>query len=363
MKLFLTAVCFAVCSNAFCFNKQEFDKQIEKSVRDFIKKNNVSGLAIGVIKASYDLEEPLNKIYTFGDAQRSPQITIKDSTVFRLGSVSEIFLGLLLAKALDDKKMQLDDKARTHLSRSFKLPNYHEDEISIRDLAFHTSSLPNEPTTIMRRYQASCYEIRNYLKTYKLPKTPGYRYERSDLGYSVLAQCLEYRYKEKIDELLSHQIFDELGMELTSLKEFKKQYSKLAKGYRGVKLVSDEKVDKGYSFFAPSTAVLTTPKDMQKLMEFFLSMKESILTKNLTTFYKNHKVIPHQLIDKIAFGPKLSKLSFSSSLPTYKISSLYHGFSAALSFIPDTKTSVFILSNTEESVDKLSDTILGYLND
>lgn len=345
------------------FNKADFDKFVQKETLNFMKKSNVSGLAIGVIKASYDMKDPFSKVYTFGNAQKFPEITIKESTVFRLGSTSQLFLGLLLAKSIEEGKIKLEDKASQYLSKSFKLPDFHGEEIKIKDLAFHTSSLPNEPTTILRRYQASSYEIKNYLKTYKLPKKPGSRFEKSDLGYSILAQCLEHTYRESIDKLLSEGIFEELGMSMTSLKELKAHYNKLAVGYRGVKVASQEKVDKGYSFFAPATAVLTTPKDLQIFMESLLHLKENKFSKIVKTFYNYSRQVPDDNLSKRAFGTKLCKLSPSNALQTYKVSSAYHGFSSALAFIPDTKTSVFILGNTEESVAKLADKLLVYLNE
>lgn len=361
-KVLTSLYIFLSFSHCFCFNKSDFDKVLDKEIKSFIKKNNTAGLAIGFIKASYDLETPISHIYTYGDARKFPQITMKDSTLFRLGRVSHIFLGLLLSKAISDDLIHLDNLAVNYLPKSFCLPKFHEHEMTIKDLAFHLSSLPNEPTTIMKRYQSSVYDIKNYLKNYKLTRKPGTKFQRSDLGYSLLSQCLEYVFKDKIDEVLKREIFNDLNMTTTSLKEYKKHLEKLAVGYQGVKIVSQDKIDKDYSFFSPSTGVLSTPYDVQQLMKFFLNIEEFNLSKYLKTFYQNHLLIPDQYIDKIALGPLLSQLCFDNGLSTYKISSQYYGYSSSIVFIPDTKTSVFILSNSEDSTEALALKILSELN-
>ncbi len=349
-------------SFVFSFNKLEFDKVLDKHVQRFIKKNNTAGLSVGVIKASFDLEKPFDHIYKFGDAQKFPQITIKESTVFRLGKTTHLFVGLLLAKALNENKLSLKDKASKYLPKSMELPKYHGEEITIEQLAFHLSSLPDEPTTILKRYQVSPQEIGAYLRTYKLPKKPGTVFIHSDLGYSILSVILEKIFKDRIARLYDNEIFKPLQMEMTSLKELKEHYNKLAKSYHGIKLVSSEKVDKGYSFFAPVSSVLSTPSDMQKLLRFCLRIDEKDLSKCLGRYYGENREIPNQSIDRSALGLKLSKLSLSSSLLTYKSSCLYHGFSIAIAFIPDTKTGLVILSNSEDRLENLADQILSDLN-
>ena len=303
------SIAFFCSSFVYSFNKVEFDKTLNKQVQSFIKKNNTAGLSIGVVKASFNLEKPFDHIYKFGDAQKYPQITIKDSTVFRLGKATHIFLGLLLAKALHENKLSLNEKASKYLPKSMELPKYHDQEITIEHLAFHLSSLPDEPTTILKRYQVSPQEIKTYLKTYKLPKSPGSIYVQSDLGFSFLALVLEKVYKDRICNIYKEKIFQPLKMEMTSLKELKEHYNKLAKSYRGIKLVSNERVDKGYSFFAPASAVLSTPADMQKLLRFLLRIDDCSLSKSLNRYYGENKAIPGEVIDRSALGLKLTKLS------------------------------------------------------
>ena len=186
-----------------------------------MKKNNTAGLSIGVLKASFDVEKPFDHIYKFGDAQKFPQITIKESTVFRLGRASHLFLGILFAKALSENKIKLQDKASKYLPKSIVLPSYHGEDITLEHLAFHLSSLPDQPTTILKRYQVSSQEINTYLKTYKLPKKPGTVFTESDLGYSLLALALEKTYKDHIDRIYSESLFKPLNMTMTSLKERK----------------------------------------------------------------------------------------------------------------------------------------------
>lgn len=347
----------------FGFDKAIFEKKMKRTIEAFEKKHKPAGLAVGVIKSSFELEKPYEKLQCFGDAQRFPQITIKNSTVFRLGRCSHMFLGFLLARALDENKLEFGSEIRSVLPKSFSIPKFHDTTIKLSDIAFHMSSLPFEAHKLLRRHEISQVEIKNYLKSYKLPKKPGSFYLKSDLGYSLLSVALETVYRTCLENLYKETFFKPLDLKLTTLKTYKEHEKKLACSYLGVKLAQKDFVDRDYSFYNPSVGMLTTPEDMQKIMKFFLRVEENDYSKHLYTFLKKKVLMPDQIIEKAGLGFKISPLSIEKTLPTYKVSSQYHGFSSYIAFVPDTKTSVFILSNSEENLEKLGEKILTDLND
>lgn len=361
---FIGIFSFLLITQAYGFSEKEFKGCLEDHVKSYLKQYNGAGLAIAVIKDSFDMEKPYRKTFCFGYSKRSPKESIKESTLFRLGPLSKTFLAFLVAEYIEEGKMHLEDKASKYLSKHFLLPCYHEDEIKIFDLAIHTASLPMAPTTPMKLYQVSEIEIANYLRRYKLPRAPGKRYEESELGYAILAHLLTRLGKRSYEALLLEKVLQPLQMGETyyALPLFKTHL--LAKGYKGIVEVGADFIDREWSFFKPVRGLISNIDNLRKWLSFLLKVdNSSSLACSLKHLYKSRYVFPDNTLKKRTLGFSLEPLSAKNSLPTYREEGVYQGFSHSMAFIPDTKTGVVILSNTDYGVESLATTILEMLNE
>jgi len=78
--------------------------------------------------------------FTAGDAQ------VPDGdTLFELGSITKVFTSLLLAIAVERGEVGLDDPLTQHLPAGTTAPSVNGRQITLRDLATHTSGLPRTP--------------------------------------------------------------------------------------------------------------------------------------------------------------------------------------------------------------------------
>lgn len=360
---FVILLSFLAEERGYSFSEAEFKIQLENHAQNYIKHHNSAGLAIAVIKNSFDMEKPYQKNFCFGYSRRSQKAPIKEFTLFRIGTLSKTFLAAILMECVQEKKLSLQDPISKYLPRTFVVPRYHEDEIKLIDLSLDTSGLPFVPTTPMKLYEVSEVDIKSYFKKYKLPRAPGKKYENSDLGYSLLAYILKHLEKVSYEKLFSQKILKPLGMDETyySIPLFK--MNRLATGYRGIAEVGDTFVDRDGSFFKPSRGLASNIDNLSKWLSFLLKERHSSLEIGLKLLYSSSYVFPNNPLKKQIPGFRLEHLSFKDSLSTYREGGVYQGFSHAIAFIPATKTGVVILSNTEYEVETLATTLLQLLNE
>ena len=340
----------------------EIKEGVETRVKAYLKEHNAAGVAVAIVKHSFDMEKPYAKTFCFGYAKRNDKITIKESTQFRIGTLSSSFTGLLLAQALQQGMIKEEDELSTYFHKTFPIPKYHETPIRVLDLALNASSLPNYPTIPMKLYQAKIKDIENYFRSYKLSRKHRSKCETSMLGYGCLAYILSRQAQISYGAMLYERILKPLGLENTYYSLSLQDRQRLATGYQAIAPVTENFLDRDSSFFKPVQGLTSNIEDLSKWLAFFLKIHPTSLDPCLKSIYANYGNLPDSLVKKWGFGWRIEPLSYRQSLLTYRQGSIYHGFSSCMAMTPDTKTGVVILSNTEYGVEELADELLILLN-
>jgi CubicO group peptidase (beta-lactamase class C family) len=86
------------------------------------------------------------KVVTFGD----PQV-LNGDTVFEIGSITKVFTALLLCDMVRRNEVALSDPVSRYLPASTSVPRRSGRDISLADLATHTSGLPCLPSNMNRK--------------------------------------------------------------------------------------------------------------------------------------------------------------------------------------------------------------------
>ena len=155
------------------------------------------------------------------DGQEFTLIQNQDS-VFEIGSITKVFTSTLLAHAVIDGKMTLDQPIQTYFPFDLSVGK----EITARHLANHTSGLPRVPANFMasmvknpdnpyKEYGEK--ELLSYLKNQlTLEKEPGTISSYSNLGMGLLGHLIGKRYGQSYESLLQEKICQPLQMNLTT---------------------------------------------------------------------------------------------------------------------------------------------------
>ena len=78
-----------------------------------------------------------------GDMEAGKSTPPTDAPLYEIGSLSKTMAGTLMAKAVLERKLGLEDDVRTYLQGAYPNLQYQGEPIRIRHLLSHTSGLPN----------------------------------------------------------------------------------------------------------------------------------------------------------------------------------------------------------------------------
>ena len=211
------------------------DTMVDHAAASFIKDGPWIGLSVAVVR------DNKVRILNYGT-------TRTDQTLYEIGSVSKTFASLLLARAVEEKKVKLDDDIRLYLKGDYPNLQYNGNPIRLLHMVNLTSSLPNNlpdwsglvgkiatdslPFAIVKLNEH--YTQDDFLRdlhNVKLDTVPGAMPRHSNTAGALLALLLENIYHEPYDQLLSEFLTGALNMKHTYLSVPADKTGLLAKCY------------------------------------------------------------------------------------------------------------------------------------
>ena len=159
----------------------------------------------------------------YGHLKRGDSRALNGDTVFEIGSVTKVFTSLLLSEMVQNGQMALSDRVAKYLPETVKLPDKDGKQITLVDLATHTSGLPRTPTNFAPQYWNNPYvdysvqQLYEFLSSYELTRDPGSQYEYSNLGAGLLGFVVARRAGMSYEELVRKRICDSLEMKSTTV--------------------------------------------------------------------------------------------------------------------------------------------------
>ena len=205
--------------SSFSFG-QDITKKIDSIIKDKYKKNPSVGISFGLIKN--------NETYftAYGNLSAESKVAIDKNSIFEIASITKILTSNLIAQAVIEHKIKVDDYIDNYLPKAYVLQKNLKNKIKISDLAAHQSGLPDidfgklielNPQQPVSNVTAqtlvtlvnNCSELIDYGK---------YRY--STIGYTLLGQLLEKVYHKSYDEIISEKIIRPLQLKNTLTKNF-----------------------------------------------------------------------------------------------------------------------------------------------
>ncbi len=149
---------------------------------------------------------------------------VDKSTPFEIGSLSQVFTGLLLAEAVRRGEVAFDDPIDKHVSLGGDWPSIDGGRpITLIDLATHTSGLPRMPAGFDPSDDADPYagltwtQLAASTANTPLQARPGETWASSPLGAALLGKALENASGKDYATLLDERIVSVLGMEAVSV--------------------------------------------------------------------------------------------------------------------------------------------------
>ncbi len=292
----LTTLIILSCQNSNENRKPEFKKVInliDKYAKETLHKNNINTIALSVYKNDNYYQN------YYGEIDKNVGNTPNDSTLFEIASISKVFLGSLVAKAVLENKITLNDDIRKYLKGDYSNLEYKGTPIVIKNLLTHTLGFETKNPKGLQEFnkkvrsgyyekndEAYDYNIDDFLqelKSSKLDKKPGDFYEYNSVGPELLAYILEQVYDESYESLLN-KFFTRLNMKNTYLNDYSKIRNHIANSYKGDTLMPLER----NSLLGGTAGIVTTLPDLSKFMKFQLDNNDSLIEESTKKIFNNN---------------------------------------------------------------------------
>ncbi|MEW6125791.1 MAG: serine hydrolase [Acidobacteriota bacterium] len=221
------------------------------------------GVAVGIIN------DKGIKLINYGKMQVNEAREVDSNSIFEIGSITKVFTCILLADMVKRGDMKLDDPIAKYLPAGVKAPTRNGKEITLLDLATHTSGLPRMPTNFKPQdaknpfadYTAT--QLYEFLSSYTLLLDIGSKYEYSNVGMGLLGHLISLKAKKDYETLVIERICKPLKMNDTRITLSDEQKTRLATGHTsGLQPTPNWDID----VLAGAGALRSTVNDMLKFV-------------------------------------------------------------------------------------------------
>lgn len=189
-------------------------QRLQTTIRDYAREHNFNGTILVQHKNSKTYQQ------SFGDANHSFNIPIRNETKFRIASITKSFTAVLILQLYEQGRLDLHSPIRTYL------PDYTgegADRVTIHNLLNHTSGIQNIDT--IKSYEEA---VKKGIEVYQQPHTTndllarycsgklvnevGKVFDYNNADYIILGKIIERITAKTYDEALKERILYPIRM-------------------------------------------------------------------------------------------------------------------------------------------------------
>lgn len=297
------------------------------------------GIAVGVIGPEG------RRVIAHGHLEKGDTRPLNGDTIFEIASVTKVFTCLLLADMVQRGEIALNDPIAKYLPEAVKVPERNGKQITLLNLATHTSGLPPLPTNMAFRSPKNPYadysveQMYEFLSTYQLTRDIGSQYEYSNLSGGLLGHVLALREGTSFEVLVKQRICAPLGMTSTGITLTPEMEVRLAAGHNSAM----ETVEPwgGKRTLAGAGALRSSANDMLAFVAANLCYTNSPLALAMASMLKERRPTGQPGVE-VALGWHVAKRNGKEIV--------WHnggtgGYRAYVGFDPELRIGVAVLSN------------------
>jgi D-alanyl-D-alanine carboxypeptidase len=185
--------------------------EIDSIVEKFMKKYDMPGLSLAIAK-----NDSVLYVKGYGYADITAQKEVTDSSLFRIGCLSQPLTAMGILKLVEQGKIALDEKifgAQGILSNDYGSKPYdiRIKEITVKELLDHCAGWENDDNAFLNSSLSASQILRLALDSVPLQSPPGKNFNFSYLGYVVLGKIIEKVTGKPYAEYIHSEILDSVG--------------------------------------------------------------------------------------------------------------------------------------------------------
>lgn len=303
---------------------------IRKHVMPLLEERQLPGMAVAVTLNQHGY------IFCYGVANKERMNPITPETIFEIGSVTKVFTSTDLALQIVKRRMALHDSIVQYmpaLQEGGPIKN-----VTLLELATHTSSLPRVPPKKWKNQKFTREEIIRFLKNWQ-PEFPiGSRYLYSNLGFGLLGFALENLEEKPYQEVIEKDICRPLQMTSTYTHVPDRLKQNIATGYS----MNGQRPQAPWEVVWEGAGTLrSTPADMLKFLQANLDTKAigrlgQAMQLAQQPFFKAKENLTLGLAWQLSHHEGLLLIDKNGAVP---------GFSTYIGFLPEKQIGVALFCN------------------
>ncbi|MEO9510501.1 MAG: serine hydrolase domain-containing protein [Flavobacteriaceae bacterium] len=319
-NIIITLILNVFVSTIYCQTNDFTSTKLTEELEKIYTRKYINGFSVAIVNQDGILYQ---KGFGYSDIKTNKKYT--NNTVQNIASISKTFIGIALLKAQELGKLSLDDPINKHLLFNVDNPHFPNEQITIRQLATHTSSIKdpsryekngyilkekeNIETKVNSNFRSPSEKIalneflKNILsedgKWYKknnfLKTKPGAIFEYSNVSAGLAALIIEKVTNQSFNKFTNEHILKPLGMFDTGWSFNEIDFSKHSKLYLNT--------ESELAFYQlanyPDGGLITSSNDLGKY-----------LSELISGYIGNGKILNKQSY-KVLFKPQLSEINFT----------------------------------------------------
>ncbi len=284
--IFTFAVCLATLPSASAAQDSfEHQEQIDALFQAKLDAKKFNSAVVGVYSKG--------KTWVKGYGQLTAEDkTVPDgNTLYEIGSISKVFTGIMLADAVEQGKLKLDQKIGTLIPEMDDFNEEVGNSISLQHLSHHMSGLPRMPPNMKATDPKNPFadydrEMLFDLMTEVTPfAEPNQKHQYSNLAVGLLGTLIAKNTGKSYEDVLIERVLKPLGMNDTSLTVEGERKKRFAPGHNAA-LKPDNQWD--FSALAGAGGIRSSVNDMLKFAESNLNTPDGEIGAALELAWKQH---------------------------------------------------------------------------
>ena len=341
-------ICF-LGFTALCYSQEKKGvTRISSEVKDHIKTRVDNGLNVSIAVGYLDGDHV--EFYNYGQSALKNGFEVNEHSIYEIGSISKVFTTIMLSEMVLLDKMKLTDPIKTYLPSTIAVPTRNSKEITLFDLATHSSGLPRmpnnfSPTNPLNPYADYTIDLAyEFMSNHELTRDIGSLFEYSNYGMGILGHTLERISGMSYEELMIARIADPLNMNNTRIVFTDKMKKNLARAHSNGREVENWDIPA----LAGAGAIRSSTSDMLKFLKANTTTNKSTLNKAMK---KSHQIAYTNTEQDFEMGLGWHYVNSDSKIVWHNGGT--GGYRAFAGFVEGTQKGVVVLTNSTVSVDAI----------
>ena len=347
--ILLSLSCSSLHPERPTFKKGDFPGAVtalDTIIRNNLKRHHSPGAAVALVQ---DGRVIFSKCYGYADKQKKVPIT--EDSYFMAGSLTKSFTALAVLKLVEQGKIDLHADIKKCIP-NFSIRHLYDGEvpITVNHLLTHTSGLMIDYyVRSAGGTEHSNADLLSQLQNEYLCFKPGAAFKYSNIGYRLLGMIIEKVTGQRFEDYLEKEVFKPLGLNNSLFEYTADMASHMSKGHNG-----DTETSRVDNEDKSASGLFSTLKDLTAFLKFLSSGAGQLpggmnndkiiglIIKNadptIDTFYDTKSIY--------SSGWYLNSYQFNGIHTVLSSSGNINGFSTAITYIPEERLGIVLLTNS-----------------